>query len=169
MESHIGEQEVKSPINIYFSPFRLLVIIMFSIFVTEAIIMFLFSILPRLSQHVQIVVDGLLLTVLVFPIVYLFMLRPLVLHITERKRAEAEREKLILELKETLSKLKQLSGLLPICASCKKIRDDKGYWNQIESYISDHSEADFTHGICPECMKNLYGISLEEDTDSKKR
>src|SRR4030042_72109 len=121
VESHLGEQEVKSPPNIYFSPFRLLVIIMFSIFVTEAIIMFIFSILPRLSQHVQIVVDGLLLTVLVFPIVYLFMLRPLVLHITERKRAEAECEKLILELKGALSKVKQLSGLLPICASCKKI------------------------------------------------
>jgi PAS domain-containing protein len=76
--------------------------------------------------------------------------------ITERKGAEAEREKLIRELQEALASVKQLSGLLPICASCKKIRDDKGYWTQIESYIRDHSEAEFSHGICPDCMKKLY-------------
>jgi hypothetical protein len=86
----------------------------------------------------------------------------------ERRRAENEREQLIEELQEALSRVRTLSGLLPICSSCKKIRDDRGYWNQIEAYISDHSEAEFTHGICPECMKNLYGISME-DTDSKRR
>lgn len=69
---------------------------------------------------------------------------------------EKERENLILELTEALSKVKKLSGMLPICASCKKIRDDKGYWNQIESYIGDHSEAEFSHGICPDCAKKLY-------------
>jgi len=76
--------------------------------------------------------------------------------ITERKRAEQEREKLIQELQEALTKVKKLSGLLPICASCKKIRDDKGYWNQIEGYIRDHSEAEFSHGICPDCARKLY-------------
>jgi hypothetical protein len=60
------------------------------------------------------------------------------------------------ELEEALDKVKILSGYLPICASCKKIRDDKGYWNQIEMYIRDHSEAEFSHGICPECAKKLY-------------
>jgi len=69
---------------------------------------------------------------------------------------EKEREHLILELTEALSEVKKLSGMLPICASCKKIRDDKGYWNQIESYIGDHSEAEFSHGICPDCAKKLY-------------
>jgi DNA-binding NtrC family response regulator len=73
------------------------------------------------------------------------------------KRAEEEREKLIHELQEALAKVKTLSGMLPICASCKKIRDDKGYWNQIESYIRDHSEAEFSHSICPDCKKKLYG------------
>jgi PAS domain S-box-containing protein len=76
--------------------------------------------------------------------------------IEERKRAEREREKLILELTEALEKVKTLTGLLPICASCKKIRDDKGYWNQIESYIRRHSEAEFTHSICPDCSRRLY-------------
>lgn len=74
----------------------------------------------------------------------------------ERKKAEKEREELIRELRKALAKIKTLHGLLPICASCKRIRDDKGYWNQIEIYISEHSEAGFTHGICPECLEKLY-------------
>jgi len=73
-----------------------------------------------------------------------------------KHQAEMEREKVILQLQDALTKVKTLSGLLPICSSCKKIRDDKGYWNQIEAYIRDHSEAEFSHGICPECMKELY-------------
>jgi hypothetical protein len=73
-----------------------------------------------------------------------------------RKQAEEERDRLIAELQKALSEVKTLSGLLPICASCKSIRDDKGYWSQIETYIRDHSEAEFSHGICPVCMKKLY-------------
>ncbi len=70
---------------------------------------------------------------------------------------EAEREQLIDDLKAALSQVKLLSGMLPICSNCKKIRDDKGYWNQIEQYIADHSEALFSHGICPDCVESLYG------------
>ncbi len=77
-------------------------------------------------------------------------------NITQRKTAEEEKEKLIRELQSALEKVKVLSGFLPICSSCKKIRDDKGYWNQIEQYISKHSDAEFSHGICPECAKKLY-------------
>jgi response regulator RpfG family c-di-GMP phosphodiesterase len=62
-----------------------------------------------------------------------------------------------LSLRKALAQVKKLSGFLPICASCKKIRDDKGYWQQIEAYIRDHSEAEFSHGICPECAEKLYG------------
>jgi PAS domain S-box-containing protein len=89
--------------------------------------------------------------------------------ITLRKRIEEERRKLTYELQDALTKIKRLRGLLPICASCKKIRDDKGYWNELEDYISEHSDAEFTHGVCPDCMKKLYGVVLEEDTDSKKQ
>jgi PAS domain S-box-containing protein len=78
------------------------------------------------------------------------------LEIAVRKKAEEEREELILELQKSISKIKMLGGLLPICASCKKIRNDQGYWEQIENYIRDHSEADFSHGICPECAQKLY-------------
>lgn len=74
--------------------------------------------------------------------------------VTERRRYEAEREKLVRELKEALAQVRTLSGMLPICASCKKIRDDKGYWNQIEEYITNHSGVFFSHGICPDCLDN---------------
>jgi len=76
--------------------------------------------------------------------------------ISKRKQIEEERNQLIKRLQDSLAKIKTLSGMLPICASCKKIRDDKGYWNQIETYIHNHSEAQFSHGICPECAKKLY-------------
>ncbi|MCX8155675.1 MAG: PAS domain-containing protein [Verrucomicrobiae bacterium] len=76
--------------------------------------------------------------------------------ITEMRLAQQERERLIIELQEALDNVKTLSGLLPICANCKKIRDDQGYWNQIEVYLQQHSEARFTHGLCPECVKKLY-------------
>ena len=76
--------------------------------------------------------------------------------IRERERAEKDRDRYINELQEALKEVKQLSGLLPICSHCKKIRDDRGYWNQIESYIRDHSEVEFSHSICQECAKKYY-------------
>jgi DNA repair exonuclease SbcCD ATPase subunit len=75
---------------------------------------------------------------------------------------EKEREKLIAELQDAVAKIKTLSGLLPICSSCKKIRDDKGYWKKIESYIRDHSEAEFTHSMCPICAKKFYPELFQE-------
>lgn len=76
--------------------------------------------------------------------------------ITDLKKAEAEREKLVCELQIALSRVKTLSGLLPICAGCKKIRDDKGYWQQVDIYIKRNSNAEFTHGLCPDCMHAYY-------------
>ncbi len=84
------------------------------------------------------------------------------LDVTERQRAEAERERMIAQLQRALAEVKTLSGLLPICASCKKIRTDQGYWVQLERYISEHSSATFTHGICPECAKKLYAEFYDE-------
>ena len=73
-----------------------------------------------------------------------------------KHKAEEERERLIRELEDALAEIKTLRGIIPICSSCKKIRDDEGYWHQVEVYIRDHSEAEFSHGICPECAKKLY-------------
>lgn len=75
---------------------------------------------------------------------------------TERKKAEIEREKLIVQLKVALDKVKTLKGLLPICSHCKKIRDDQGYWKSLESYIFEHSDAELSHSICQECAKKYY-------------
>ncbi|GAB4389104.1 MAG: hypothetical protein Kow0025_12390 [Thermodesulfovibrionales bacterium] len=83
--------------------------------------------------------------------------------ITERVRAEEERERLIAELQGALAKIKTLKGLIPICAWCRKVRDDKGYWEQLESYVREHSDADFTHGICPDCVKKI-----EEEHEREK-
>lgn len=76
--------------------------------------------------------------------------------ITQRKLFEHEREKLIQELQSALTEIKTLTGLLPICSHCKKIRDDKGYWNQLETYIGKHSEAEFSHSICQDCLEEYY-------------
>ena len=96
--------------------------------------------------------------------------------ITERKQAENalreaadEREKLIKELQYALDNVKTLQGLIPICASCKKIRDDKGFWNQVEGYISQHTDAKFTHGICPDCAKKLYGDVYDKMIEDQKK
>lgn len=76
--------------------------------------------------------------------------------ILERKQLEEKKEKLIADLKEALNNVKRLRGLVPICANCKKVRDDKGYWEEVESYLHDHSEVEFTHGLCPDCIAVLY-------------
>ena len=90
-------------------------------------------------------------------------------YVEEANKLEEERRKLIYDLQDALTKIKRLRGLLPICASCKKIRDDKGYWNELEAYISEHSEVEITHGFCPDCLKELYGVVLDEDTNSKRQ
>jgi PAS domain S-box-containing protein len=88
--------------------------------------------------------------------------------IAERRKAEETREKLITELKSALAKIKTLKGLLPICAWCKKIRDDQGYWKKVETYIREHSDASFTHGICPDCLKRESPESYNEVFNNTK-
>ena len=76
--------------------------------------------------------------------------------ISERSAAEAERDKTILNLQKALDEVKTLRGILPICSFCKKVRDDKGYWEQVDVYINKHSQADISHSICPDCTKKHY-------------
>ncbi|MBN2107488.1 MAG: PAS domain S-box protein [Deltaproteobacteria bacterium] len=92
-----------------------------------------------------------------------FMYGSILRDITDRKMVEIERERLIAELTDALAQIKTLKGLLPICSSCKKIRDDRGYWNTLELYIMEHSEAEFTHGICPDCIRKYFLEACEED------
>lgn len=81
--------------------------------------------------------------------------------LTKLRRSERERGQVIEELELALAGVKQLSGMLPICSHCKKIRDDEGYWKQIEVYIATHSEMLFSHGICPDCAKKYYSDILD--------
>lgn len=90
----------------------------------------------------------------------------IILDITELRQAEGQKEHLITELREALDKVKVLSGFLPICASCKKIRHDSGYWQQIEGYIRDHSQAVFSHSICPDCSKKLF---VDYETEQREK
>jgi DNA-binding NtrC family response regulator len=83
--------------------------------------------------------------------------------LTERREAVAAQQRLIAQLEEALSKVKTLSGLLPICSACKKIRDDQGYWSQVEGYIQEHTDARFTHSYCPECARKF--LSKVERSD----
>jgi len=76
--------------------------------------------------------------------------------ITQRKRVEDERERLIVELQRAIEQVKTLSGIVPICSYCKKVRDDRGYWEQVEAYVSKHTEAQFSHGICPPCLEQFF-------------
>ena len=95
---------------------------------------------------------------------FIFIIRD----ITERKEREKEREKLIRELSNAIDKIKTLQGLIPICASCKKIRTDDGYWEEVEVYVKEHSKADFTHGLCPACTKDMYPEIYEKLKDQGK-
>ena len=99
-----------------------------------------------------------------------FGVRDLRGHIRARQRAEAERERLIVELQAALANVKTLTGLIPICASCKKIRDDQGYWTQLETYLQQHSDAEFSHSLCLDCMRKLYpGLSGEVEARLAQR
>ena len=80
-----------------------------------------------------------------------------------KHRLDREKELLTRKLEATLEKVKLLSGMLPICASCKRIRNDDGYWIQLEQYIRDHSEAEFSHGLCNECLQRLYPETFAND------
>ncbi|NUO82105.1 type IV pili methyl-accepting chemotaxis transducer N-terminal domain-containing protein [candidate division KSB1 bacterium] len=107
--------------------------------------------LQKLERLVMVI------TVFVLFLMALLIFRPMVkrihAHFVERSQAEVEREKLIADLRTALANVKTLSGLIPICSGCKKIRDDHGYWNHLEAYLERHSNADFTHGFCPECQR----------------
>jgi hypothetical protein len=87
-----------------------------------------------------------------------------VMDTTDRWNAEAARQVLVADLQAALAKVKLLSGMLPICAWCNKVRDDDGYWEQVEVYIAEHSDAVFSHGICPECADKLYSDMEEEES-----
>ena len=136
-------------------PGYLLLITSGSIFFSEILVMMVLGAAAPLSPFKQALLDAALLSVTVFPVLYFFVFRLLNRHLAQRRLAEAEKDALIAELHTALDEVKTLRGIIPICASCKKIRDDKGFWQQVEVYVSAHSEAMFSHGSCPECTEKI--------------
>jgi hypothetical protein len=140
----------------YAHPFRILLLVVVSMFITEVMITLLFSLFPLMTPAHEGILDSSLLLIFMVPLLYVFFYRPFLLDIKERKKAEMEKEATIVELKKAMDEIKILKGLIPICAKCKKVRDDAGYWQHIEVYVRERSDAEFSHGICPDCAKELY-------------
>ena len=126
------------------------------IFLAEAFVMMLLSYFPPFSNVAEAFIDALLLSVIVFPFLHFCIYRPMRLHIVKQKSIEKERLELIRQLRQSLDEVKVLRGIIPICASCKMIRDDRGYWQQVDEYVKDRSEATFSHSVCPCCAERLY-------------
>jgi hypothetical protein len=126
---------------------------------------------PVIEGFTSVILKSFSLAMLPWSLSFAFFNGVIGLYYGTIKQANLAKEELILNLQKALVEVKTLSGLLPICSSCKKIRDDEGYWQQIEEYIRDHSEADFTHGICNECVEELYPEfyqTFKEKTNNEK-
>ena len=108
------------------------------------------------AHSALVYLDSLLIVAILLPAVYFVVYRPMTTYIKAILQLNSENERALEQLQIAMQEIKVLKGILPICANCKKIRDDQGYWRQIEQYISDHSDACFSHGICQECAKLLY-------------
>jgi len=110
----------------------------------------------RTPHSVLVYLDSFLMVVFLLPAIYLLVYRPMATFISEIVELNSRNERDLGELQTAMQEIKVLKGILPICMRCKKIRDDQGYWKQLEQYISDHSDARFSHGICQECASTLY-------------
>ena len=154
MPNHLAQPSSSTKSNrLSVRPGYLLLCIVVTIFVSEFLVMLSLKFLVPTTSFQEVLIDSTLLTVIVFPALYFLFFKPLTTHIAIRQQAEEEKNTLIAELEKALAEVKTLQGIIPICAYCKKIRDDEGVWNQLEAYIHSHSSAEFSHGACPECFK----------------
>lgn len=153
---HLVKQPISSDSNKFFNkPSYLLLTTAGTIFVSEILIMILINYLPPLSAFQVAFVDAFLLILIVFPSLYFLVFKLLSQYIAQQRQNEIDKDNLIAELNTTLNEVKTLRGIVPICASCKKIRDDNGFWQQVEVYVSAHSDVMFSHGCCPECADTI--------------
>ena len=162
------------------SPAFLLALLMMMVATSEFVVMLALVRLAPSSISVYALMDAVVVTVLMFPVLLLLVVRPLRQQIARRRATEEVLRKTIRALETAAAEARSLRGLLPICASCKRIRDAGGHWDRLEHYIEAHSEASFTHSICPECTRALYpniGVRRtakkteevkREDTDKKQ-
>ena len=151
-----GQAASPPPAIGFANPSHVLLITIAAIFIAEVMVMLFLDRLPPLSSSIRALFDGSILSLLLLPPLYVLVYRPLRLEIETRKKAECEKDALIVQLRKALAEVKALQGIIPICASCKNIRDDDGYWQGVESYIASRSQAEFSHGLCPGCVEKLY-------------
>ena len=147
----------------HFLPVKLLLTTLVFLFLAELVLMFVLDSLPHLHGSTEAITDAVALAIVSLPILYVALYRPMVKYIEERRAAEEEKEKVISQLNKALEEVKTLSGFLPICAWCKKIRNSSGYWEQLEAYITSHSEAQFSHSICAECLEEQFPEGQKEE------
>jgi len=142
--------------GLFTKPGYLFAITILSIFFSEALVMLFLSYLSLTSLLIRSLLDATILSIIIFPMLFFFVLRPMQNYLDQKTMIEKEKEKLITELQDALAEIKRLSGLIPICTWCLKIRDEKGKWKKMEFYIEERSEARFTHGICPNCVEKEF-------------
>jgi hypothetical protein len=148
--------------GLFTQPRYLLLLIVLIIFISEALVMLVLDYLHSLTPYQEMLLDAALLSIITFPSLYILVFRPLRLHISRRRQAEQQKEELIEQLQHALHEVTTLQGILPICSSCKRIRDDKGFWQKVESYIQNHSNVEFSHGLCNECIRKHYPDNAEQ-------
>lgn len=139
----------------FYRPQNLLFITVATICITEFLIMLALLKLPALTPLERAVTDAVVLSLTMVPSLHFFLVKPMRLHMRDKLQAEADKDLLILELQKALDEVKTLRGIVPICAWCKNVRDDNGYWQDVESYMEARTDAAFSHGICPECAARI--------------
>ena len=154
MAQHIAKKSSTAKSPVFFDkPIHLLLGVVVTIFVSEFFVMLVLEQIEPMPHFQEELIDSVLLSLLVFPALFFLFFRPLTSQITKRQQAEDEKDALIIDLKKALDEVKTLQGIIPICAYCNKIRDEEGLWSKLEAYIHSHSNAEFSHGVCPECYK----------------
>jgi hypothetical protein len=148
--------------RIFTRPGYLLLLIVSIIFISESLVMLALDRLPTLAPYQEMILDAMLLSIVTFPLLRILVFKPLRLHIQYRHQAEQQKDELIEQLQQALDEVKTLQGILPICSSCKRIRDDNGFWQKVESYIQSHSNVEFSHGLCNDCIRENYPDDAEQ-------
>ena len=146
---HITTKYIEESMN----PVLLIILVPGVIFFAEIVVMVLLSLLPPLSVVNEALIDASLLILFLIPMFYFLLLKPFQLHLNRYWRGPKEKKKIFSELKDAQDEVKTLRLMLPICTNCKNIRSDKEYLNQVENYVMEHSESEFTNVLCLECSK----------------
>lgn len=147
--------------GLYNNPLFLILTTAGTIFAAEALIMLVLGYLTFFTPLQYAIFDAVFLTLLISPVLYFVIFKPLNRQIAKRQQAESEKDGLIIKLQKSLAEVKELRGIIPICSKCKKIRDDQGFWQQVDVYLSKNSDFLVSHGICFECTRKLYPDLIE--------